>query len=64
MEGLCFLSPMLDKASFSVISNASTEYSPLSLGSANSEILPRLAKSLAYKSKVINGVHQSSLRSI
>lgn len=47
MDGLCCFGPMHDKASFSVMLNASPEYSPLSLGSANSDISPPLAKFLA-----------------
>lgn len=47
IDGLCCLSPMHDRARFSVVLNASPEYSPLSLGSANSDISPPLAKLLA-----------------
>lgn len=50
---------MQDKASFSMMLNASTEYSPFSLGSANSEISPPLANSLAYKSKDIGGIRET-----
>jgi len=68
IEGLCLLSPTQDKASFSTMSNASTEYSPLSLGSANSEISPPLTTSLAWKANtweelrsVLDGDHGPSL---
>ncbi|VAH33212.1 unnamed protein product [Triticum turgidum subsp. durum] len=42
MDGRCCLWPVHDRASFRQRSNASTEYSPLSLGSANSNTFPSL----------------------
>uniref|UniRef100_A0A0E0PA94 Uncharacterized protein n=1 Tax=Oryza rufipogon TaxID=4529 RepID=A0A0E0PA94_ORYRU len=39
MDGRCFLCPVHERASFKLRSNASVEYSPFSLGSANSNTL-------------------------
>ena len=47
MDGLCFFSPVHVKASSNMSSKASTEYSPLSLGSANSDIFRPFMRNLA-----------------
>ena len=47
MDGLCCLCPVHVKASLNTRSKASTEYSFLSLGSANSSIPPLALRDLA-----------------
>ncbi|KAG2707522.1 hypothetical protein I3760_05G151000 [Carya illinoinensis] len=51
IDGLCCLSPVHDNASFSISPKASSEYSPLSLGSANSVMSPPLVRDLACEPK-------------
>lgn len=49
MLGLCSFSPVHDKARLNARSKASTEYSPLSLLSANYVASPLFLRALAYK---------------
>lgn len=51
MDGRCFLWPVHDRASFKLRSNASVEYSPFNLGSANSDTLPSWISVEAWEQK-------------